>query len=32
LSRGDNVFRYAATSGEANMQFRLEHNILYDGV
>jgi len=32
LSRGDNVFRYGATSGEANMQFRLEHRILYDGV
>jgi len=32
LSRGDNVFRYAASSGETNMQFRVEHRILYDGV
>lgn len=32
LSRGDNVFRYSAVSGEENIQFRLDHRVLYDGV
>lgn len=32
LSNGDNVFAYAADSGADNLQFRIEHDILYTGV
>lgn len=32
LSNGDNVFVYEADSGADNLQFRIEHDILYTGV
>lgn len=32
LSNGDNVFAYEADSGADNLQFRIEHDILYTGV
>ena len=32
LSNGDNVFAYEADSGADNLQFRVEHNVLYTGV
>lgn len=32
LSNGDNVFAYEADSGADNIQFRIEHDILYTGV
>lgn len=32
LSNGDNVFAYEADSGADNLQFRIEHGILYTGV
>lgn len=32
LSRGDNVIYYVAESGEANLQFRIEFEIVYEGV
>lgn len=32
IDRGDNVFTYTADSGLANMQFLIEHRIVYSGV
>jgi len=32
LTKGDNVFSYAAETGTANLQFRIEHQIVYEGV
>ena len=32
LSRGDNVFAFAAETGIANLQFRIENKIIYEGV
>lgn len=32
LSKGDNIFTYTAESGGANLQFRIENQIVYEGV
>jgi len=32
IVKGDNAFSYTATSGLANMQFYIEHQVLYQGV
>ena len=32
LETGDNVFYYTADSGASNAQFRIEHDILYEGI
>lgn len=32
LSKGDNLFAYVAESGSENLQFRIEHKIVYEGV
>lgn len=32
LFYGDNIFRYAATSGEDNLQLKTEHQTIYSGV
>lgn len=32
LSKGDNLFAYKAEEGEANLQFRILHNVAYRGV
>ena len=32
LSKGDNVFAYAAETGSSNLQFRIENDVVYEGV
>ena len=32
LTKGDNVFAYTAKTGEANLQFRIENKIIYEGI
>lgn len=32
LTKGDNVFTYTASSGAENLQFKVEHQTLYEGV
>lgn len=32
LTKGDNVFVYTATSGEANLEFKIEYRMLFEGV
>ena len=32
LSKGDNVFAYAAETGSSNLQFRIENDVIYEGV
>lgn len=32
ITKGDNVFAYTADSGISNLQFRIENDILYEGV
>lgn len=32
LSKGDNIFVYAADSGSSNLQFRIENQTVYEGV
>jgi len=32
IGRGDNVFTFTADSGVTNMQFMIEHNILFEGI
>lgn len=32
LNPGDNVFYYSASSGEINLQFRIEYDTLYEGI
>lgn len=32
LTKGDNVFTYTAEEGVANLEFKMEYNILYEGV
>lgn len=32
LSKGDNLFAYTASSGLINLQFRIEHKTIYEGV
>lgn len=32
LTKGENVFAYAAESGSENLQFRIENQIIYEGV
>lgn len=32
LSRGDNIFAYAAESGENNLQFTVQNQVLYEGI
>lgn len=32
ISKGDNLFAYRATSGISNLQFRIENQVLYEGV
>lgn len=32
LSKGDNVFAYAAETGSPNLQFRIENDVVYEGV
>lgn len=32
LAKGDNIFAYTAESGSSNLQFRIENQIIYDGV
>lgn len=32
ISKGDNIFAYTADEGEANLQFRIENKIVYEGV
>ena len=32
LSKGDNIFAYTAEVGEANLQFRIDNKIAYEGV
>ena len=32
LSPGDNIFYYEATSGETNLEFRIEYDTLYEGI
>lgn len=32
LTRGDNVFYYTAAFGEANLQFRIEYEAIYEGI
>jgi hypothetical protein len=32
LSKGDNIFSYAAETGTDNLQLRIEHQIVYEGV
>lgn len=32
LSKGDNVFAYSAETGASNLQFRIENDVVYEGV
>lgn len=32
LAKGDNIFAYTAESGSANLQFKIENRIIYEGV
>lgn len=32
LSKGDNVFAYTAESGGTNLQFKINHQVIYEGV
>lgn len=32
LSKGDNVFAYTTESGTYNLQFKIEHQVIYEGV
>ena len=32
LTKGDNIFKFTAESGETNLQFRIENQIVYEGV
>ena len=32
LTKGDNIFAYTAESGESNLQFKIENEIIYEGV
>ena len=32
LTKGDNVFAYVAESGQLNLQLRIEHQVIYEGV
>ena len=32
LSKGDNVFAYSAETGSSNLQFRIENDVVYEGV
>lgn len=32
LAKGDNIFAYTAETGSSNLQFRMENQIIYDGV
>ena len=32
LTKGDNIFLFTAESGESNLQFRIENQIVYEGV
>lgn len=32
LSKGDNVFAYTAESGNTNLQFKISHQVIYEGV
>lgn len=32
LSKGDNVFAYSAENGASNLQFRIENDVVYEGV
>lgn len=32
LTKGDNIFAYTAESGAINLQFKVEHQIVYEGV
>lgn len=32
LTKGDNIFAYTAKTGSSNLQFRMENQIIYDGV
>lgn len=32
LTRGDNLFYYTAVSGESNLQFRIEYELLFEGI
>ena len=32
LSKGDNIFAYTAESGEENLQFKIAHQVVYEGV
>lgn len=32
IDRGDNVFTYTAASGLSNMQFKIEHRLVYQGI
>lgn len=32
LSPGDNIFYYEATLGETNLEFRIEYDVLYEGI
>lgn len=32
LTKGDNVFAYSAESGSSNLQFRIENDVVYEGV
>jgi hypothetical protein len=32
LAKGDNVFAYTAESGAGNLQFKISHQVIYEGV
>lgn len=32
LIKGDNIFSYVAESGQSNLQFTIEHQVIYEGV
>jgi hypothetical protein len=32
LTKGDNVFAYTAESGSGNLQFKINHQVIYEGV
>lgn len=32
LAKGDNIFAYTAQSGSSNLQFKIDHRVIYEGV